>query len=313
MFIALTLSACVTPRSTAPTAQPSYNSTPRSGYTANREVTEAWKMYEAENYYPIIPRLLHTISKFPQSNAAIEARFLLGLTYYRIDGYLDAIENFREYLELAPEGEYAAEAAEWANVLARAYNERFPTPDQLDEDIEQVRAALQGQPDDFALQRELADLLWRRGDYDEAGAIYAALVQRNPAFAQDADVAQRVDFPPQGQYTVLTPAETQRRADEANPLGIIHVNGFSSGRDLITQVPRFYVVSGQAINRSESILYNVQVNVTLYGFGNIVYDTRTAAIGRLNPGEMRAFSVRFSDFESINQVDHYEAVGSFER
>jgi hypothetical protein len=61
------------------------------------------------------------------------------------------------------------------------------------------------------------------------------------------------------------------------------------------------------------VLYGVQVFVTIYGFGNVVFDTSTINIGRLNPGETRAFSVRFSNFDNIENVRRHEAVGTFQR
>ncbi|MFA6241883.1 MAG: FxLYD domain-containing protein, partial [Candidatus Hydrogenedentales bacterium] len=116
-----------------------------------------------------------------------------------------------------------------------------------------------------------------------------------------------------GQYLILTPMEVQRREVEKQPLVIVNMSSFRSGEDLFTRQPLYYSVTGQAVNRSDSVLYGVQVMVTLYGFGNVVYDTTTANIGRLNPGESRAFSVRFSNFDDIENIYRYEAVGSFER
>ena len=43
------------------------------------------------------------------------------------------------------------------------------------------------------------------------------------------------------------------------------------------------------------------------------YDTTTVSVGRLNPGEIRAFSVRFSNFDNIENINRYECVASFQR
>jgi hypothetical protein len=112
---------------------------------------------------------------------------------------------------------------------------------------------------------------------------------------------------------IVTPSEIERRSIENRPLLITNTNYFRSGEDLITRESRFYVVSGQAHNRSDSILYGVQVHVTIYGFGNVIYDTATVNIGRLHPGEQRAFSIRFSNFDNINNVARYECIGTFDR
>jgi hypothetical protein len=130
--------------------------------------------------------------------------------------------------------------------------------------------------------------------------------RRNYSRANRAGAVGRV-------FAVITPAEVQRRAIERQPLSIINTSAFKSGEDLITRTPLYYVVTGMAVNRSDSVLYGVQVLVTIYGFGNVVYDTNTVTLGRLNPGEMRAFSVRFFNFPSIHRIHRYEAVGTFER
>jgi hypothetical protein len=61
------------------------------------------------------------------------------------------------------------------------------------------------------------------------------------------------------------------------------------------------------------VLYGVEVLITLYGQGNIVYDSRPWHVGRLNPGERRAFSVRFDQFETLENIQRFECVGSFQR
>ena len=47
--------------------------------------------------------------------------------------------------------------------------------------------------------------------------------------------------------------------------------------------------------------------------GSLVYDARTAGLGRMNPGESRAYSVRFNQFDDINRIDRYEAAVAFQR
>ena len=94
---------------------------------------------------------------------------------------------------------------------------------------------------------------------------------------------------------------------------MVNTTAFKSGRDLLTRERKFYVVTGQVRNRSDSILYGVQVIVTLYGFGNVVYDTNTVNIGRMNPDEVRAFTVRFSNFPNIDDMNRHEVVPVFQR
>lgn len=278
-----------------------------------KEVETARRMIEAEDYGTAIPRLLHLATKYPGSVAAQDAHFWLGVAYYRIQGYRDAINMFNEYLQLAPNGEYATESAEYAAKLTDEYGKRFKSPQDLDRDINDIAAQVQANPLDTKLQMHLADLLWQRGNYDRAGQVYAHLVATAPELASDPLIHTRVEFLTDGTYVLLTPTEVERRQIEQEPLVVQGSSSFKSGEDLFTRAPRYYVVTGQVRNRGDSVLYGVEVHVTLFGFGNVVFDTNTSNIGRMNPGEVRAFSIQFSNFPNIEDINRYEIVPAFQR
>jgi tetratricopeptide (TPR) repeat protein len=305
---------CTTTRSNPPaTATPMTKNRLLDESGARKEVEEARRMIEAGDYSIVIPRLLQVIAKFPDAEASLEARYWLGVAYYRVTSYREAINLFNEYLRLAPHGKFAADSSEYVAQLTSEYEEKFWTAERLDATIKECAARLQKNPDDFDCKWELAGLLWQRGDYRDAGQIYVSIVQQKPEYRNDATVRSRIDVKPSGEVVVLTPAEMERRYIEEKPLVVINQYSFQSGKDLYTRESRFYVVTGQAYNRGDSVLYGVQVIVTLYGFGNIVYDTNTVNIGRLNPGERRAFSVRFSNFENIDNINRFECTGTFQR
>jgi len=183
--------------------------------------------------------------------------------------------------------------------------------------IEDLRAKLAKEPGVFAYEWRLADLLWRRGEYDEAARMYVDIVGQHPEYVEDATVKSRVEIHADKTFTVLTPREMIRRQSEAQPLAIINESTFrtgrGSGRDLFAREQTYYAVTGQVLNRGEESLHGVQVYVNLYGFGNVVYDTTTVNIGRLNPGEIRAFSVRFNTYDDIENVYRHECVGTYQR
>lgn len=280
---------------------------------AAMEVEEASELVDAGDTSAVIPKLLSTISKYPDSEAAYEARYWLARAYYKIGGYRDAIDLFKEYLHLAPNGRYAQECNDYIQRLTTEYSQRFLTVEKLDENIRTLTGELNKSPDNIGSQLALADLLWKRGDYDKAAAIYKNVVDKHPDQANNEIIRQRVEMLPGGQYIVLTPAEIQHRQAEAQPLVVINTASFQSGEDLFTRQARFYSVTGQVVNRSDSVLYGVQVDVTIYAFGNTVLDTTTVNIGSINPGEIRAFSVRFSNFDNIENVNRYECVATFQR
>jgi len=319
LVILVAASSCTTPRSTpASTVLPVFTSaTVAENRAAEKEVEESKRLIlkegDAGDNSTVIPRLLHTISKYPTTTAAIEARYWLGVAYYDIGGYRDAIDMFNDYLRLAPNGQYAANCATIVAQATTEYDKRFPSPEKLDEEIKKMAAQAQADPDNLEVGMQLAELLWKRGNYEEAGAIYKNNVDRNPEYAKNETVKSRIELLPNDEYIVLTPAEIQRRQVEAEPLAIINQSSFRSGEDLFTRTSRYYSVTGQVVNRSDSVLYGVQVIVTIYGVGNVVFDTTTVNIGRLNAGETRAFSVRMNNYDNVENINRYECVGTFQR
>lgn len=305
---------CITPRSTSPAAgMPVLRDGLSDHRAAAKEVEAARRLVEAGDQGAAIPRLLHVISKYPGTEEGAEAHYWLGVAYYRIQSYRDAISMFQQYLELAPKGVYAEESAAYTTRLTDEYDKRYLSPDELNDRIAETAAEVAARPEDIELRLRLADLFWKRGDYGKAGEVYAELVKTRPELAAESPIATRMEFLPGGQYVVLTPIEIERRQVAKQPLEIMGSSSFKSGRDLLTRELRYYVVTGRVRNRGDSVLYGVDVDVTIYGFGNVVYDTHTVNIGRMNPGEVRAFSTQFSNFPNIEDINRYEIVPRFQR
>jgi len=313
--LAVVAGGCITPRSTSSaTVTPVSKATFANEQLAAKEVAQSRTMIEDGETSQVIPRLLHTISKYPDSQAAAEARYWLGTAYYDIGGYRDAIDMYREYLRLAPAGEWAADSERQIARLSEEYEEKYPSPDQLDEMIASFTQLSEAYPGNVQNKLELADLHWRRGNYAKAAALYDKIAAKDPAYKNDEMIRKRVEWVPNGPYIVLTPVEVERRQIEAQPLAIVNTTSFRGGPTTqFTGEYRYYSVTGQVVNRGDSVLYGIEVIVTIYGFGNIVYDTTTVGIRRLNPGEIRAFSVRFSNFENIENISRYECRASFQR
>lgn len=308
------LSACAAPRSTSPTAQmPLSRLSPFAQRTAQREIEMASRMMEAGEYHAVIPRLQYAIAKYPGTDSALEGRYLLGLSYYHISGHREAIDALREYIRLAPDGKHAGESREILARLIEDYKARFPNTELLDEEIDTMRRQLEQQPGSGVLLAQLAQKIWSRGDYEEAGALYFRVAQEHPELAKALPIAERIEVFAPGEYVVLSPAELQRRAIEKDPVMIYGVNAFKGGRDFFSAVPRYYNVTGQAINRSDTELHGVEIQVTIYGFGGTVYDTTTIAIGRMGARQERAFNARFTNFPDINQIERYECIAYFQR
>lgn len=275
-----------------------------------QNVELARKTIEGGDPSAVIPRLLHVISVSPTSKPALDARYWLAVAYREMGSYRDSIEMYGEYLRLAPDGKYAQNAASELDALNREYQDKFQTPEEIDANIRELAGRVQQNPGDIALQMTLANALWTRGDYQSAAKIYNEVLRTNPGRANDPELRDRIESLPQGGFVVLTPSEIQRREAERQPLFVFNTRSFKSGKDLFTREPLYYAVSGQVVNRGPSVMYGVEVVITVYGFGNMVYDTNTIHIGRMNPGEIRSFSSRFSSFDNIDEVQRFECVAS---
>lgn len=284
-----------------------------NGQSAQRLLGDARATIAAGNQVASIPQLHEVIARYPGSKSAIEAHYLLGVAYYDIDGYRDAIEELNYYLEAAPSGEHAEESRALVERLSSEYRERFPSSQDLDAEIASLQSDLTENPDSIKLRKRFADRLWLRGRYDEAGSAYLDIVAREEAFKQDPIFRQRVELRGDGSHVLLTPAEIMRREIENRPISVINLTSFRSGRDRRTQVPRYFVVTGQALNRSDSVLSGVEIDITIYGFGAHIYDTKRFTLGDMYPSETRAFSVRFSNFRELNSIDRYDYSIRFRR
>ncbi len=286
-----------------------------SGAGAAKELAVARRMVKGGQYSLVIPRLQQIATRYPGDKSGVEARHLLGVAYYKVGEYNQSLENFNQYVALSPDGEYAEDSREYISRLT-AERSTQGLPPEAEAKIAEYKGQYAASPDNMSLGLQLANLYWDTGRYAEAGGVYRELLGRWPQLKDDTVIRTRMSRGNDGTWTVLDPAEAERRFREADPLAIFNVAAFRSGRfegwpAVATQ--RYYNVAGQAANRGSSQLADVSVIVTIYGFGQMVYDTQTVSLGTLQPGEVRAFSAQFSRFDDINNVVRHECLGTFRR
>jgi tetratricopeptide (TPR) repeat protein len=286
------------------------------GGNAAADLGTAQRMIQSGNYSIAIPRLQSLIAQYPNAPESLEARYFLGVAHSEIGGQSDAARYLREYVDRSPSGTHASEARQLLATVAGEIDSRTVSDQELTERAAALRQQIEAEPNQPAAWLELADLYWQTGRYTEAGEVYAAALKRLPDLADNPAVRSRVEGQVDGSYVVVTPQEAARRYAEEEPLLLYNTTSFRSGRPSgwSGQLKHdIYTVSGQAKNRGSSVLYNVQVVVTIYGFTGMVYDSRVINIGQMQPGQARAFSAPFSNFDDIENVHHYECVGSYER
>lgn len=279
------------------------------------ELQSVRRMLAAGEYATALPRLMRLASERSATQAGKEAHYYLGLTYFQIGDYWESREHFNTYLALAPDGHYAAQAKRYAEALDSPVDRGYVTPDRISEELKIALLEI-GEPETLAEKLRLADLHWKNSQYQDAAALYGEVLEQYPQLANDMTIRTRVEPLADGSLAVLSPAEVTRRQAEAEPLLIFGTSSFRSGRFQVYARGAqdiYYVVTGRVVNRSKDPLHDVQVQVTIYGFGNMIYDTRTVNFGTLRSGDVRPFSVRFENFDNIENISRYETVGTFRR
>lgn len=274
---------------------------------AEQELAETKRMLRAGEHSRVIPRLMGITTQYAGTDAGTEAWYVLGLSYYKIDGLQDAEQYFRKYLALAPEGDYAALCRAYIAGMESAAYQRGAERTALEARVAKFDGV--DAPEELAASLELAETYWRENEFEKASAVYARVLRAWPSLKDDAIIRERMELGPDGNFSVLTPSEAERRQSAAEPMTVFNVQSFRSGRyrtDQFGYQDEYYNVAGQAVNRGEKPLLDTSVIITIYGLAGQVYDTQTVQLGRLKPGEVRAFSVRFSNFDNIENVHRHE-------
>ncbi len=281
---------------------------------ARQALDDAMGMIRSGEHSMAIPRLTSLTARYPNSDAAVDAWYFLGLTYYKIDGFYNANKYFSKYLKSKPEGKYAALSREYAAGISRTFQQRHSDRRVLEERVAKFEGV--SEPEELATHLELADAYWDNSEYERAAVVYTKVLKVWPLLKDDVIIRRRIEPGPDGGWIILTPEEVNRRYNAAEPLSIFNTASWRSIRRRYYELDdkdAYYNVSGQAVNRGETVLRDVRITTTIFRFGGRVYDVRTVQLGTLRPGETRAFSVRFSNFDDIANVDRYECVGTYQR
>lgn len=303
------LSGCAT--GGAPAASPlgrDSNAAP-GGATRSHDVVEARRLIDSGAYSQALPRLLLVTSQDQQSAQAAEAFYWMGVAYQRIGSLGEASDAYGRSVEIAPDGAYAATAQTAMETIRNEVDAAYVDADELDGLIKQVEQRAAAEPNEVAHRLLLADLHWKRESYDAAGAIYQELLTTHPGLARDRVVAQRMMQKAEGGWTVMTPGTAIQMNAEENPVTLYGVSSFKTTElrgDVRYYNVDFYHVSGYVVNQSQSPVRNVNVDVTIFGFGSRVFDTTSVSLGTLRPGQHRTFAVRFNNFDNVNNVQRYD-------
>jgi hypothetical protein len=238
------------------------------------------------------------------------------VAYASIQDLRNAELQLKQYIALAPTGEFAADASARLEQLGVALDEKYVSPDELDIKISDARRRIQEQPEEVGHRLALADLLWSKGQYAEAASVYTELLAHWPSLENDTVLRQRMERDANGTWHVLDPKTVFLKAAEKDPLVVFNTTSFRNGREegfAQTQTPRRYSVTGEVLNRSQAQLKDVELIVTIYGFGGKIYESKTIRVGKMNAGDTRPFSVAFENFDLIENIERYQVKGVYQR
>ena len=128
---------------------------------------------ERYQYKEAIARCRQLAGKYPNTQTAAIARYLVAQYIFADGGYDEAIENYRSFLNDFPTSPYRNSAL---NSLVRLYRLRHRYIDAE----ELIRDELRQKPNDINLIERLADLYKAQEKYDEALSLYRSVLEQNP-------------------------------------------------------------------------------------------------------------------------------------
>ena len=124
-------------------------------------------------YKEAITRCRQLANKYPKTQTAAIARYLVAQYIFADGGYDEAIENYRSFLNDFPTSPYRNSAL---NSLIRLYRirHRYTDAEKL------IQTELNHKPNDINLMDQLAGLYKAQEKYDEALSLYRTALEQNP-------------------------------------------------------------------------------------------------------------------------------------
>ena len=274
------------------------------------ELDSAYLDLREARYGRATAKYLLILQQEPNRPQAEEARFRLGECYFHMRAYMDAGAQFQRYLSDYPDGAFANDARQYIAKLRGIEEEERQKAELRKKEmlarLKHWRDVSQREPDDAEALVQVGHALWDLEEYEDAAREYLRAIKLDTEKRHDRLISSRLSFEEDGTVTVLTPAELERRERERNPIVVSNTHAYRGGRDIFTYEPRWFIVTGQVVNRSSGTVRDVGVLVTIFDFAGHVLDSAGYRIGAMRPGQVRAFSVRFTNFENIYNIDRYE-------
>jgi len=280
------------------------------------ELSSAYLDLKEGRYSLAVAKYLLIVQQKPNARDVEEARFRLGECYFQMRSYMDAGAQFQNYLADFLNGKFAAEARQYVLKLQEIEKSEREREDLRKKEVEtrlkHWQDAAKKEQNSPEIATQLGHALWDAEQYQQAAKEYLRGIRLDADKRNDKLISSRLKFNQDGSVTVLTPDELARIENERNPIIVVNDSDYRGGRDIFTYEPRWYIVTGQVVNRGGQTVRDIGVLVTIYDFAGHVIDSAGYAIGNMKPGQRRSFSVRFTNFENIYNIYRYECEPVFQ-
>ncbi|MFC1601594.1 FxLYD domain-containing protein [Candidatus Sumerlaeota bacterium] len=221
--------------------------------------------------------------------------------------YLDYLADYPY-----PAGRYRQEADDQLEriraIRANRENSTDAVRNGVQDDVAQLRAALEKHPYDDKLYLRLGNALWQLERYEQAAQAYVKGQQINAALKEYDWLQKRLMVDEQGNVRPVTPVMQRQIERERNPIVIFDLNEYYARLTTDQDASRLthYNVIGKARNQSSRRLRGVVVEVSFYNPARKLLDVQQAAIGDLPPGAVRVFRVKSDNYDNIYNILKYE-------
>ena len=157
-------------------------------------------------YKEAITRCRQLANKYPKTQTASIARYLIAQYTFAEGRYDEAIKNYRSFLNDFPTSPYHTSAL---NSLVRLYRLRHRYTDA--ENL--IRDELRQKPENVNLTEQLADLYKAQGKYDDAVSLYHTALDQNP---KNTDILKKLGelYAEQGQQDLAAEQWTKIVQDD---------------------------------------------------------------------------------------------------
>ena len=246
-------------------------------------------------YKEAITRCRQLANKYPKTQTAAIARYLVAQYTFAEGRYDEAIESYRSFLNDFPTSPYRTSAL---NSLVRVYRirHRYTDAEKL------IRDELRRQPGDVSLMDQLASLYKGQGKYDEALSLYRTALDQNP---KNTDILKKLGelYAERGQQELAAEQWTKIVQDDPDQayryqqLGSIYTS-----HQMYDKAVEVYETA-ISLNSKDAQLYNRLADVyKIQGQVNLAVNTYLRALKVVNIG----YSGRDTLVQSMAEI--YEGV-----